>query len=61
MQIDRDIKDIPLNDIDEIEWLKIRQMEDRDAEHDDLTYLGLSMATRTAHMMSMVRLLRPEK
>jgi hypothetical protein len=48
VQIDRDIKDIPLNDIDEIEWLKIRQMEDRDAEHDDLTYLGLSIATRTA-------------
>lgn len=47
MQIDRDIKDIPLNDIDEIEWLKIRQMEDRDAGHDDLTYLGLSMATPT--------------
>lgn len=45
MQIERDIKDIPLNSIDEIEWLKIRQIENQGAEDNNLTYLGLSMAT----------------
>jgi len=48
MQLEPQIRDIPLNSIDEIEWLKIRQMEDRDSEDPNLTYLGLSMATKSA-------------
>lgn len=48
MQIEREIRDIKLDDIDEIEWLKIRQLGNQDAEQDNLHHLGLSMATRTA-------------
>lgn len=48
MQLEPQIRDIPLNSIDEIAWLKIRQMEDRDSEDPNLTYLGLSMATKSA-------------
>lgn len=46
MQIEREIRDIKLDDIDEIEWLKIRQSDNHDAEPNNLHHLGLSMATR---------------
>ncbi len=49
MEIEQKVRDIKLDDIDEIEWLKIRQISNSHKdERDALHHLGLSMATQRA-------------